>query len=281
MDPLTIVVSFDVGEQVVPCGIPCWITSLVHEFGFDRAKAAFHRRIVEAISLPAHGLDHPGCVEDLAVIGGRILAAAIRMMDEARRRLLALDGHGQSRDGQFCPHVIAHCPANDLPREKIEHDSQIKPAFSGLDISKISEPDLIWASGNEVLIEPVGGDRQIMMAVRGAYPETPRHYCLDTVMAHEAFNTATARHVPQAAQGRVDSRRAITSAMSHMEPPDLTQQDAIGRLAQAFGPAAPSIIPCRRDAHDIAQGADWEHLALFLDQAKFHFGGSEKMRSVL
>ena len=35
--PLTIVVSFDGGEQVVPDGIPGWGTSLVHESDF------FHR----------------------------------------------------------------------------------------------------------------------------------------------------------------------------------------------------------------------------------------------
>ena len=52
MKPLAIVVSFDVGEQVVPGGIPGLVTSLVHEFGFDRAKAAFRRGIVPTISLP-------------------------------------------------------------------------------------------------------------------------------------------------------------------------------------------------------------------------------------
>jgi hypothetical protein len=76
MKPLTIVVSFDVGEQVVPGGIPGWVASLVHEFGFDRTEAAFHRGIVPTICLAAHGLDHPGCIEDLAVTGGGILAAA-------------------------------------------------------------------------------------------------------------------------------------------------------------------------------------------------------------
>jgi hypothetical protein len=69
------------------------------KFGFDRAKAAFHWRIVPASSLSAHGLGHPGCIEDLAVISGRILAAAIGMMDEATWRFLALDGHGERRDG--------------------------------------------------------------------------------------------------------------------------------------------------------------------------------------
>jgi hypothetical protein len=95
MKPLAIVISFDVSEQIVPGSIPGWVASLVHEFGFDRAKAAFHRGIVLTISRPAHGLDYPGCIEDLAVIGSGVLAAAIGMMDQAWRRLLALDGHGQ------------------------------------------------------------------------------------------------------------------------------------------------------------------------------------------
>jgi hypothetical protein len=33
IEPLTIVVSFDAGEQVAPGGIPGWVASLVHEFG--------------------------------------------------------------------------------------------------------------------------------------------------------------------------------------------------------------------------------------------------------
>jgi hypothetical protein len=65
MKPLAIVISFDIGKQVMPGSIPGWITSFMHEFGFDRAKAAFHWGIVPTISLPAHRLDHPGFIEDL------------------------------------------------------------------------------------------------------------------------------------------------------------------------------------------------------------------------
>jgi hypothetical protein len=88
-------------------------------------------------------------------------------------------------------------------------------------------------------------------AVGGACPEPARSYCLDTVMAHEPRDPATARRVPQAAQGRMDSRPAIAPAMCQMEAPDLGEQ-----------------------------GANRERLALILDDAEFHFGGSEKMRSV-
>ena len=88
------VASFDVGEQVVPVSIPSWVANLVHEFGFDRAEAAFHRCIVPAISLPAHGLNHPGRLEDLAVISGSILASAIGVVNEPSWWFLPLDGHG-------------------------------------------------------------------------------------------------------------------------------------------------------------------------------------------
>ena len=81
---------------------------------------------------------------------------------------MALDGHGQGRDSQFSSHVVTHRPSNNLPGEKIEHDSQIEPAFRGWHISYVGKPDLIGPIGSEVLIEPVGGDRKIVAAVRGA-----------------------------------------------------------------------------------------------------------------
>jgi hypothetical protein len=59
----------------------------------------------------------------------------------------------KGRDSQFSPHVIAHRPSNDLPGEKIEHDSQIEPTFSGWNIAYIGEPHLIWAFGGEFLAE--------------------------------------------------------------------------------------------------------------------------------
>jgi hypothetical protein len=88
------------------------------------------------------------------------------MMDQAWRRLLPLDGHGQCRDRQIRPHVVTHRPADDLPCEKIEHDSQIEPSFLGWDISDVSEPDLIRPLGDEFLGEPVGGNRNVSTTLR-------------------------------------------------------------------------------------------------------------------
>ena len=98
-----------------------------------------------------------------------ILAPTIGMVSEAGRRLLPLDGHGQGRDGQFRPHVITHRQADDFAGEEIEHDGQIEPPFLGWHVGDVGEPNLIGPLGGEFLVEPVGGDRQVVMAVCGAH----------------------------------------------------------------------------------------------------------------
>jgi hypothetical protein len=162
------------------------------------------------------------------------------------------------------------------------HSEQMPPQFLGArrTVSDVGEPNLIGPLGGEFLVEPVGGDRQIVMAVGGAYPESPRRYCSDALVTHEASDAATARHIPPGAQGRVDPGRTVPAAMRGMDPPNLGQQGTIGRLARTFGSATPSIIPRRRDAHHIAHDANRECLALIRDEAEFHLGASEKICSV-
>jgi hypothetical protein len=47
------------------------------------------------------------------------------MMDEPERGVLSLCGHQQRRERQFGPHVIPHCPADDLARREIEDGRQV------------------------------------------------------------------------------------------------------------------------------------------------------------
>jgi hypothetical protein len=272
VQPLTIIVSFDIGEQVSFCFFTREIIAVVNKFDFQRSKAAFHGRVIPAVSFPAHGLNHPGCVDDLPVITGGILAAAIGMVDQTGRRLLPLDGHHQGRSGQFHPHVVPHRPANNLPGAKIEHGRQVEPAFTGWHAGNIGEPDLIGPFDSEIAVEPVGGNGPIVMAVRGTHPEPPLGLCLDAMMTHEPFNAAAACLMPLGVQGRVDSGRAISPPMCRMNPLDSGQQSAIGRFAWTFRPAAPCVIPRRGNAHHIAHDSNRKHFALIFDKAEFHFG---------
>jgi hypothetical protein len=113
MKTLAIVISFDVGKQVMPGSIPRWIASsytssvliVPRQLSMGTLSQQFPFRLMDWII--------PAASRSLRVISGSVLAAAIGVVDEARRRRLPLDGHGQGRNGQFHPHVIAHRPAND------------------------------------------------------------------------------------------------------------------------------------------------------------------------
>src|ERR1700752_4717134 len=65
-----------------------------------------------------------------------------------------------------------------------------------------------------------------------------------------------------------------------MELADRNKEGTISCFAQTFGPAAPGIIPRRRDAQHMAHEANRKCFALILNETEFHFGASEKMRSV-
>jgi hypothetical protein len=164
----------------------------------------------------------------------------------------------RDRNGGSVRAAIAHCPANDLPGDEIEHDGQIEPPFPGWHAGDVGELNLIGPPSGEFLVEPAGSDRQIVMAVGGAYPKPPRRYCPDAVMTLRR-STRPRLAVCPSAHKATSTLRAISPVMSLMDPPDLGQQGAIGRLARIISPATPGIIPRRRDAHHIAHDANWEH----------------------
>jgi hypothetical protein len=73
-------------------------------------------------------------------------------MNETRPRAASLDRHGQGGHGEFGAHVLAHCPADDLPGEQVEDHGQVEPALAGRDLCDIRQPDLIGLLGREILI---------------------------------------------------------------------------------------------------------------------------------
>src|ERR1700676_4593268 len=131
VDPLTIVVALDVGEQVTARGITIGVFALVDELGFQGAEEALHRRVVPAVSLAAHRLGDGGGLEDIAVVTGGVLTAAVGMMDEARSWAPPLDRHGERSDGELGAHVVAHGPADHLAGKQIEDPPRVGPPPAG------------------------------------------------------------------------------------------------------------------------------------------------------
>jgi hypothetical protein len=107
-------------------GIAIRLFALMDEFGFPCAEEALHRRIVPVISVAAHRLNDRGGLQDLAVVTGGVLTAAIRMMAQARPGMPPLDGHRQGGHGAFGAHVLAHRPAGPLAGEQVEDHGQVE-----------------------------------------------------------------------------------------------------------------------------------------------------------
>src|SRR3954452_11564872 len=86
VDRPTIVIGFDGREQVAPRGIALGVFALMDGFGFQGAEDALDWCIVPAVWLAAHRWGDGGGLQDLAIIAGSVLTAAIRVMDQARPR---------------------------------------------------------------------------------------------------------------------------------------------------------------------------------------------------
>lgn len=167
VEPLTVVVGFDVGEQVAARLVASGIAGVVDEFGLQGVEPGLHRRIVPAIALPAHRRHDAARFQHRAVVAGGILTAAVGVVDQSATRQLPLDRHGQRGDRQLLAQVIAHRPSHHLAGEQVEDDGEVQPAFVGRDIADVGQPDFIRPGGEKGLIEEIVGDGQAVVAVGG------------------------------------------------------------------------------------------------------------------
>ena len=166
VDPRTIVLAFDISEQVAPRGIAIAVFAVVDQLGFQSAEEAFRWRIVPAIRLAAHRLGDGGGLQDVAILARGVLAAAIGMMDEACSRAAPLDCHDERGDGEFGTHVLAHGPANHLAGEQVEDRGQVEPALAGRNVGDIRQLDLIGPVRDQILLEQFAATgRQCLLSV--------------------------------------------------------------------------------------------------------------------
>ena len=79
-----------------------------------------------------------------------VLAAAVRMMHQARRRTLPETGHRQRVSHDIRRHARLQRPTYDFPVEQVEHDRQIQPALVRPQVGDVRCPDLIRCRRREV-----------------------------------------------------------------------------------------------------------------------------------
>ena len=96
-----------------------------------------------AVAAPAHaGFEVVLAEEGLPLPAGE-LGALVGMHRDPVVGLSSPDGHQQGLQGEVRRHAGLGGPADDTTREQIDDDTQIQPAFVGLDVGDVGDPDLI------------------------------------------------------------------------------------------------------------------------------------------
>jgi len=80
-----IVEHLDVFKDVLCCLVTSRLVPTVHELTLECPEEAFDTGIVPAVACAAHARDEAVRLEDALVARGRILAAAVRVIQESRR----------------------------------------------------------------------------------------------------------------------------------------------------------------------------------------------------
>lgn len=92
MSPLPVVEDLDVFAYFTPRLCPRFITSMMHQFVFERAPKTFHRRIVIAVSFSTHRTVHVELLQQASIVLGAVLTASVTVMNQPRRGTFRRDG---------------------------------------------------------------------------------------------------------------------------------------------------------------------------------------------
>ena len=109
-------------------------------------------------------------VEQTLVARGRILTAAIRVVQERCRRCLVRQRHGEGPLGQIHGQQVAHRPVDHAARVQIEHDGEVEPTVRGPDEGDVSGPHSIRSLDRELAIEGVRRYGEPMLGLGGGAP---------------------------------------------------------------------------------------------------------------
>jgi len=120
-----------------------------------------------------------------------ILAASIRMEDQARFRVPPEPRHAQRIGHQAGLHVGCHAPAGHVSAMQVDYSGQVQPTLIGGDVGNVTGPHGVGLRGLEVAIQQIGCNGQVVLAVSGndipalasGFNAVQFHQFLDTVFS--------------------------------------------------------------------------------------------------
>jgi len=149
--------------------------------------------------------------------------------------------HVQGIEHELGFKIMAHGPADDAPREGIQHNGQVQEPGPGRDIGDVGHPEPVWRIGVEIPVD------QIASRPHPFVPEgrTGSFSAADASQAHrfhQAFDTLSADMDAVIDEFSVDARRTIGLSGPRMDCPDPVCQGHVGDGTSRRQPVAPRIV---------------------------------------
>src|SRR5207247_7983172 len=101
--------------------------------------------IVIRVARAAHADGYAGLLEEVRVFGGRVLDAAVRVVDQARLHVSRLESHPEGVDGEGCVDAPGELPADHSAAVGIDHHGQIDELALKADVGDVGYPQLVDA----------------------------------------------------------------------------------------------------------------------------------------
>lgn len=109
-----------------------------------------------AVASSAHaGIQVVLAEEQLPLAAGE-LGSLVGMDQHLGPGLPPPDGRKQSLQSQVGRHAGLGGPSHHTPREEVDHDRQVLPAFVGTDLGDVGHPDLVRTIDLELSVQGVG-----------------------------------------------------------------------------------------------------------------------------
>src|SRR5262249_55238560 len=156
MQTAAIVEGFDVLEDRGPrlhAGIE---REVIQPLGFQRVEETLDGRVVVAVAGTAHAADDPVAIEPVLILGARVRAATIAVVDQAPRRTAQTKGLVKGIQGESLRRAGCSGPPDHAAGARIEEDGKEEPALPRAYLRDIGEPEVVGRWRLEVLPDAVG-----------------------------------------------------------------------------------------------------------------------------
>ena len=206
---LSVVEGLDVIEEGGLGLSACEELAPVDELEFEAVPEALHGGVVIAVAPATHGGDQAGTRHCGSILGGGVLNPPVGVEQQFGWMTAMEQGHCESIHDEWGIDTITHGPADHFAAVKIQDPCEEEPAFLGVDVGDIRDPDLIGLHGPRSLRQTIGGDGVVVVAVRRLNAIPTLLAATKTLLPHEACHAVATAGLAPVSQLGDHARAAI------------------------------------------------------------------------